>query len=117
MAKYLREQGATVVCLQEMWMEKCEPQDWRVVGGDFLEGYHAMNATGQSGGVLIAWNEGLYDKEEVWDGQFVVAVKLSRRSDGLKVVVTSVRRDYGRSLMKLWLDSMTHRCCLEGTSM
>ena len=55
-------------------MEKCEPQDWRVVRGDFLEGYHAVNAKGRSGRVLIAWNEGLYDKEAVWDGQFVVAV-------------------------------------------
>ena len=95
-AKYLREWGATVVCLQEMWMEKCEPQDWRVVGRDFLDGYHAVNATGRSGGVLIAWNEGLYDKEDMWDGQFMVAVKLSRRSDVLKVVVADETKSYGR---------------------
>ena len=46
-AKYLREWGATVVCLQETWLEKCETLDWRVVGGDLLEGYHAMKAMGR----------------------------------------------------------------------
>ena len=75
-----------------------------MVGGEFLEGYHAVKATGRSGGVLIAWNEGLYEKE-VWDRQFVIAAKLARRSDGLKIVVASVygpvyanrRGGYGRS--------------------
>ena len=98
-AKYLREWGATVVGLQETWLEKCEPHDWRMVGRDILEGYHAVNATGRSGRVLIAWNEGLYDKEDLWDGQFVAAVKLSRRSDGLKVVVASV---YGLVYANRW---------------
>ena len=103
MAKYLREWGATVMCLQETWMKKCEPQDWRVVGRDFLEGYHVVNATGRSGGVLISWNEGLYDKEDMWDGKFVAAVKLSRRSDGLKVVVAPVYGPvYANRRERLW---------------
>ena len=82
-----------------------------MVGGDFREGYHAAKATGRSGGVLIAWNEGLYDKEEVWDGQFVVAVKLSR-SDGLKVVVASVYGPvYANRRERLWeeLDKVVAR--------
>ena len=103
MAKYMREWGATVVCLQETWLEKCEPHDWRVVGGDFLEGYHAVKATGRSGGVLIAWNEGLYEKKEVWEGQFVVAAKLARRSDDLKIVVASVYGPvYANRRGRLW---------------
>ena len=111
MAKYLREWGATVVFLQETWLEKCEPQDWRVIGGDFLEGYRAVKATGRSGGVLIAWNKGLYDKEEVWDGQFVVAAKLLR-SDGLKVMAASVYRPvYANRRERLWeeLDEVVAR--------
>ena len=93
-------------------MEKCEPQDWRVVGGDFLEGYHAMKATGRSGGGLIAWNMGLCDKEEVWEGQFVVAAKLTRRSDGLKIVVASVYGPvYANRRGRLWeeLDEVVAR--------
>ena len=61
---------------------------------------------------MIAWNEGLYDKEEVWDGQFGVAVKLSRRSDGLKVVVTSVYGPvYANRRERLWeeLDEVVAR--------
>ena len=111
MAKYLREWGATVVCLQETWMETCEPQDWRMVGGDFLEGYHAVKATGRSGGVVIAWNEGLYEKEEVWDGQFVAAAKLTR-SDVLKIVVASVYGPvYANRRGRLWeeLDEVVDR--------
>ena len=101
-----------VVCLQETWLEKYEPHDWRMVGRDILEGYHAVNATGRSGGVLIAWNEGLYDKEDLWDGQFVAAVKLSRRSDGLEVVVTSVYGPvYANRWERLWeeLDEVVDR--------
>ena len=100
-AKYLRESGATVVCLQETWMETCEQQDWRMVRGDLLEGYHAVKATGRSGGVVIAWNEGVYEKE-VWHRQFVAAAKLTR-SDGLKIVVASVYGPvYGNRRGRLW---------------
>ena len=101
-----------MVCLQETMLESCEPQVWRVVGRDLLEGYHAVNATGRSGGIVIAWNEGVYDKEDMWEGQFVVAVKLSRRSDGLKVVVASVYGPvYANRRGRLWeeLDDVVSR--------
>ena len=98
-------------CRRRGW-KKCEPHDWRLVGGDFLEGYHAVKATGRSGGVLIACNEGLYEKEEVWDEQFVVAAKLARRSYGLKIVVASVHGPvYANRRGRLWeeLDEVVAR--------
>ena len=48
----------------------------------------------------------------MWDGQFVVAVKLSRRSDGLKVVAASVYGPvYANRRERLWeeLDEVVTR--------
>ena len=75
-------------------------------------GVSCSEGNGSIGRSLIAWNEGLYEKEEVWDGQFVVAAKLARRSDGLKIVVASVYGPvYVNRRRRLWeeLDEVVDR--------
>ena len=86
-------------------MEEWETNDWRMVGRDALEGFLAVNANGRSGGLLIAWNEGLYQKVESWSGQFIKAVKLTRKIDGIEMVVASVYGPVNAALREgLWTE-------------
>ncbi|XP_078445744.1 uncharacterized protein LOC144714826 [Wolffia australiana] len=101
--KYLREWGATVVCLQETMLEDCGVGDWCGIGGSLLEGFIVVNVNGRSGGVVIAWNEAIFRKE-AWRGQFTAAVRLTR-SDGLGVVIASVYGPVNASLREgLWVE-------------
>lgn len=88
--RYLREWGASVVCLQETMLATCEDRIWKSVGRGQLDGYVAINAIGRSGGVIIAWNETLFAKVEEWKGAHVVATKLARLTDGWEWMVASV---------------------------
>ena len=67
MGSYFQEWGAMVVFLQETMMEECGIREWNMVGRGFLEGYAAVDANGRSGGLIVAWSEGLL-KDRDMDG-------------------------------------------------
>ena len=79
-----------MACIQETKLEHYDTQDWNMVGRGFLEGFQVVNANGQSGGVVVAWNETMFTKVYARMGQSLVTVKLNRQSDDLEVVVVSI---------------------------
>ena len=54
-----------------------------------LVGYLCVIGVRRLGGLLVAGNQEMFTKEDMWLVYFMVAVKL-KRSDGLEVVVTSI---------------------------
>ena len=49
----------------------------------------SIDASGRSGGILLAWKTSLFDREEIWRGKHVVAARLIHRADGRNLVVAS----------------------------
>ena len=70
------EWGATVACLQETMLERCNKRIWNRVGRGFLEGHLMVSAMGRSGGLLVAWNDHIDSKEDKWIGLCTVGIKL-----------------------------------------
>ena len=81
-----------MVCLQETMFEKCEPRDWNLVERGFLEGFLAIDATGRSMAMVVAWSEIILSKVDMWSVQFSTAANL-KREDRLGMTVVLV---YGR---------------------
>ena len=65
--------------MQEIMLENCKPMVWNKVEREFLEGCLCVNAGGRLRGLLVAWNEEIFTKEDAWLGHFAVPVKLKRR--------------------------------------
>ena len=86
LGRYLREWGATMVCLQETMWEWCEVRDCNGVRRGFLDGFLAVNAIGHYGGVVVAWNEATFSRVDAWIDQFSVGVKLKLQSDAFEML-------------------------------
>ena len=83
---------------------------WSDLGWGGSDTYVCIDASGRSGGILLAWKTSLFDREEIWRGRHIVAARLTYRADGRNLVVASA---YGPSNVsnrgELWED-LTHIC-------
>ena len=48
-----------------------------------------IEASGRSGGVLLAWNEGHFELLSSWSGRHLTAARLAVRADGSQQTVVS----------------------------
>ena len=60
--------GSMVASIQETMLERCDARIWSWVRCGSLEGHLAVNALGCSGGLLMAWSDHLFSKEDEWLG-------------------------------------------------
>ena len=89
MGRYLKEWGADIICLQETMLANTEQRTWSDLGWGGNETHVSIEASGHSGGILLAWKTSLFDREEIWKGKHVVATRLIHRADGRNLVVAS----------------------------
>ena len=103
--RYLRAWGADIICLQETWLTQVEQRTWTSFGWGSDLAHVAIEATGRSGGILLAWKEEFFDLLSTWKGRHVAAAQLKHRKDGTCIVVASA---YGPSISgrreELWED-------------
>ena len=88
--RYLREWGAEIICLQETMRAQLEQRTWTTLGWESGVAHVTIEASGRSGGILLAWKEDLFDHLCTWRGRHVVAAHLKSRRDGTPFVVASV---------------------------
>ena len=66
-----------------------EQRTWFDLGWGGSETHVSIDASGRSGGILLAWKTSLFDREETWRGKHVVAARLIHRADGHNLIVAS----------------------------
>ena len=88
--RYLREWGAELICLQETMLAQLEQRTWTTLGWGSGAAHVAIEASGRSGGILLAWKEEIFDHLSTWRGLHVAAAHLKSRRDGTPFVVASV---------------------------
>ena len=97
--------GADIICLQETMLVNTEQQTWSDLGWGGSESHVSIDASGRSGSILLAWETSLFDWEEIWRGNHIVAARLTHRADGRNLIVASA---YGptnvSSRGELWED-------------
>ena len=90
MGRYLREWGADIICLQETMLAQLEQRSWTTLGWGSGAAHVAIEASGRSGGILLAWKEDMFDPLSTWRGRHVAAAHLKSQRDGTPFVVASV---------------------------
>ena len=88
--RYLREWGAELICLQETMLAQLEQRTWTTLGWGSRAAHVAIEASGRSGGILLAWKEEIFDHLSTWRGLHVAAAHLKSRRNGTPFVVASV---------------------------
>ena len=88
--RYLREWGAEIICLQETMLAQLEQRTWTTFGWGSGVTHVAIEASGRSGGILLAWKEEIFVYLSTWRGRHVAAAHLRSRRDGTPFVVASV---------------------------
>ena len=88
--RYLREWGAELIRLQETMLVQLDQQTWTTLGWGSGAAHVAIEASGRSGGILLAWREELFNHLSTWKGRHVAAAHLKSRRDGTPFVVASV---------------------------
>ena len=88
--RYLREWGAELICLQETMLAQLEQRTWTTLGWGSGAAHVAIEASGRSGGIPLAWKEEIFDHLSTWRGRHVAAAHLKSRRDGTPFVVASV---------------------------
>ena len=88
--RYLWEWGAEIICLQETMLAQLEQRTWTTFGWGSWSAHVAMDAYGRSGGILLAWNEDLFDHLSTRRGRHVAAARLKSLRDGTSFAVASV---------------------------
>ena len=108
--RYLREWGADIICLQETMLTNTDQRIWSDLGWGGNETHVSIDASGRSGGILLAWKTSLFDRQDIWRGKHVVAARLIHRADGHTLVIASA---YGPTNVsnrgELWED-LTQLC-------
>ena len=108
--RYLREWGADIICLQETMLINSDQRIWSYLGWGGNDTHVCIDASGRSGGILLAWKPSLFDREDIWRGKHVVAARLIHRADGRTIVFASA---YGPTNVsnraELWED-LTQLC-------
>ena len=103
--RYLKEWGVEVICLHETLLIDTDHRIWSDLGWGCKDSQVCINATGRSGGVMVAWKEISFDKLAEWRGRHVVAAHLLRWADGIHLVFASA---YGPTIPtvrgELWED-------------
>ena len=116
MGRYLQEWGAEVVCLQETMMEQDDIRLWRMLGRGEGGSHVTLEATGQSGGIVVAWTDENHEKLEEWRGRHMVAARLSRHLDGLIWVAASAYDPHSLvRQIELWEDLLELATVFQGT--
>ena len=87
--RYLREWGADIICLQETMTCQTDQQFWMVLGWGTPGAATSINASGRSGGLLLAWKEDLFEVIATWQGRHIAAARLASRADGYQMVAAS----------------------------
>ena len=64
MGCYLREWGADIICLQEMMLAQLEQRSWTTLEWGSRAAHVAIEASGRSGGILLAWKEDMFEHLE-----------------------------------------------------
>ena len=85
----LREWGADIICLQETMICQADHSFWSTFGWGNAGASTSIAASGRSGGVLLAWNEGQFELISVWTGRHVAAARLAVWADGSQLIIAS----------------------------
>ena len=80
--RYLREWGADIISLQETMSCQIDQRFWTVLGWGTPGAATGINASGWSGGLLVAWKEDLFEVLTTWQGRHIVAARLASSADG-----------------------------------
>ena len=87
-------------------LAQLEQRTWTSLGWGSGAAHVAIEASGRSGGILLALKEDLFDYLSTWRGRHVAAARLKSRRDGTSFAVASMygpthpgRRD-DRSILK-----------------
>ena len=103
--RYLQEWGAEVVCLQETMLLQVTQQTWTALGLGSVEAHVAIDASGRSGGIILAWKEDQFDRSCTWTGRHVAAARLVNRRDDFSAMVASAYGPAAPTLQsELWED-------------
>ena len=87
--RYLREWGAEIICLQETMLAQLEQRTWTSLGWGSGAAHVAIEASGRSGGILLAWKD-LFDHLSTWRGRPAAAARLKSQRDETSFAVASV---------------------------
>ena len=102
---YLREWGPEIVCLQETMLLQVDQQIWTALGLGSAEVHVAIDASGRSGGIILAWKEDQFDRSCTWTGRHMAAAWLVKKRDGFNAVVASAYGPTSPTLQsELWED-------------
>ena len=83
---------------------------WSTFGWGTAGASTSIAASGRSGGVLLAWNEGQFELISVWTGRHIAAARLAVRADGSQLIIASA---YGPWVAQRWgeLDEDISQLC------
>ncbi|XP_077215810.1 uncharacterized protein LOC143850444 [Tasmannia lanceolata] len=70
-----------LICLQETKMESVNRGDLRGLGIRTEWEFSFVGSNGASGGILIAWNENVWKKQEEWIGRYSLLIALKKEAD------------------------------------
>ena len=71
-------------------LAQLEQRTWTTLGWGSGAAHVAIEASGRSGGILLAWKEELLDHLSTWRGRHVAAAHLESQRDGTPFVVASM---------------------------
>ena len=71
-------------------LAQLEQRTWTTLGWGSGVAHVAIEASGRSGGILLAWKEELFDNLSTWRGRHVAAAHLKSHRDGTPFVVASM---------------------------
>ncbi|XP_077242381.1 uncharacterized protein LOC143882877 [Tasmannia lanceolata] len=69
------------ICLQETKMESVYRGDLRGLGVQAEWEFSFVGSNGASGGILVAWNENDWKKQEEWRGKYSMSIALRKEAD------------------------------------
>ncbi|XP_077252632.1 uncharacterized protein LOC143892044 [Tasmannia lanceolata] len=70
-----------LICLQETKMESVNRGDLRGLGVRAEWEFSCVGFNGASGGILVAWNENVWKKQEEWIGKYSLSIALKKEAD------------------------------------
>ena len=110
--RYLREWGADIICLQETMSSQVDQHFWMVLGWGTSGAATCIDASGRSGGLLLAWKEELFEVITTWQGRHIAEAKLVAHADGSHLVLASAYGPTAVQRREELCEDLRHLCTI-----
>lgn len=105
---FLQLHHADICCLKESKLSTIEPATWRSIGGPRLDKFCFVPAVGSAGGIIIGWNNILFEGKLKSKGRFSLTLEFTNKMTRDIWVCTTVYGPNSKQLKRHFWEEIRH---------